>query len=212
MKTIVCFGDSNTWGVNPATDERHSRDHRWPLVLAQELGEGFDVIPEGQNGRTAVVEDPVGGPRVGRDYLVPCLESHKPVDLLIILLGTNELKHRHGLSAWDIAQDAGLLVGIAQSSSFGPEDRAPDVLLLAPPPIGKLSGFAEMFAGATEKSRELGRHYRGVAEERGCHFLDTSSVVRTSDLDGIHLEAGEQVKLGKAVAAKIREIYGPVTI
>lgn len=212
MKTIVCFGDSNTWGAIPAMGKRHPAEHRWPVVLARELGTGYEVIAEGQNGRTTVVEDLIEGPRVGRDYLVPCLESHKPVDLVVILLGTNDLKHRYGLSAWDIARGAGVLVKMAQAAPVGPDDRAPEVLLLAPPPVGKQTKFADMFEGAVEKSRELGRHFRSVAEELGCRFLDTGPVVRTSDLDGIHLEAEEQMKLGKAVAAKVREIFGPVTL
>lgn len=212
MKTIICFGDSNTWGYNPDEGKRHDREHRWPLVLAATLGQGYEVIPEGQNGRTTVVEDLIEGPKRGRDYLLPCLESHKPVDLLVIFLGTNDLKHRYGLSAWDIANGAGVLVEMAQSSTFGPQDGSPDVLLLAPPPLGKLTNFADMFEGASEKSRDLGRQYRAVAEELRCHFLNTADVVRSSDLDGIHLEPADQIKLGKAVASKVREIFGSVIV
>ena len=212
MKTIVCFGDSNTWGSNPATGERHAREHRWPLVLAAELGAGYEVIPEGQSGRTTVVEDLIEGPKRGRDYLLPCIESHHPVDIVVLLLGTNDLKHRYGLSAWDIAHGAGVLVRMVQTCEFGPQGRAPEVLLLAPPPVAKLTGFAPMFEGAAEKSRELGAQYRAVAEELGCAFLDTATVIRSSDLDGIHFEPQEQVKLGRAVAAKVREISGPVFV
>lgn len=212
MKTIVCFGDSNTWGYNGETGTRHAREHRWPLVLAATLGDGYDVIPEGQNGRTSVVEDLIEGPKRGRDYLLPCLESHMPVDLLVLLLGTNDLKHRYGLSAWDIAQGVGVLARMAQSSPFGPGGRAPEVLLIAPPPVARLTGFAEMFEGAAEKSRGLGRQYRAVAEELGCRFLDAGELVRSSDSDGIHLEAEEQVKLGKAVADEVRRLFGPVTL
>jgi lysophospholipase L1-like esterase len=212
MKTIVCFGDSNTWGYNGETGTRHAREHRWPLVLAATLGDGYDVIPEGQNSRTSVVEDLIEGPKRGRDYLLPCLESHMPVDLLVLLLGTNDLKHRYGLSAWDIAQGVGVLARMAQSSPFGPDGRAPEVLLIAPPPVAKLTGFAEMFEGAAEKSRGLGRQYRAVAEELGCRFLDAGELVRSSDSDGIHLEAEEQVKLGKAVADEVRRLFGPVTL
>lgn len=212
MKTIVCFGDSNTWGANPATGERHLREHRWPLVLAAELGVEYEVIPEGQNGRTSVVEDLIEGPKRGRDYLLPCLESHHPVDLVVLLLGTNDLKHRFGLSAWDIAQGQAVLVRMIQSCAFGPQGRAPEVLLLAPPPVARLTGFAQMLEGGTEKSRELGAQYRAVADELGCAFLDTATVVRSSDLDGIHLDPEEQVKLGQAVAAKVREISGSVFV
>lgn len=213
MKTIVCFGDSNTWGYDPAAGGRHTREHRWPLVLAASLGPDYEIIPEGQNARTTVEDNPVESPsKRGSDYLLPCLESHMPVDLLVILLGTNDLKHRFGLSAWDIAQGAGVLVSMAQASGFGPAGGAPQVLLLAPPPVAKLSNFAKMFEGAEAKSRNLGREYEAVAGELGCHFLDASTVVKSSDLDGIHLESGDQIKLGQAVAAKVREIFGSVTL
>ena len=212
MKTIVCFGDSNTWGYNARGGDRFDRGYRWPNVLAETLGEGYEVIAEGQCGRTTVVEDLIEGPKRGRDYLLPCLDSHNPVDLLVILLGTNDLKHRYGLSAWDIAQGAGVLVKIAQSSGFGPNGGVPEVLLLAPPPIAKLTGFADMFEGAAEKSRELGRHFAAVAEELGCQFLDAGKVVRSSDVDGIHIEPEEQVKLGRAVGAEVRRIFGPVVL
>jgi lysophospholipase L1-like esterase len=135
-----------------------------------------------------------------------------PVDLVVIFLGTNDLKHRFGLSASDIAQGAGVLVRMAQSCPFGPPNAAPEVLLLAPPPVAKLTEFAPMFEGAAVKSRELGKRYRAVAEELGCHFLDTSTIVHSSDLDGIHLEPAEHIKLGNAVAGKVREIFGSVFV
>lgn len=212
MKTIVCFGDSNTWGYNAESGVRFDPEHRWPVVLAETLGQGYEVIAEGQCGRTTVVEDLIEGPKRGRDYLLPCLDSHNPVDLLVILLGTNDLKHRYGLSAWDIAQGAGVLVKLAQSSGFGPNGDSPEILLLAPPPLGKLTGFAEMFEGAAEKSRQLARTFSAVAEELGCHFLDTGMIVRSGDVDGIHFEPAEQVKLGKAVATEVRRIFGSVTL
>lgn len=207
MKTIVCFGDSNTWGADPAGASRHPREKRWPSVMARELGGEYEVIAEGQRGRTTVWLDPIEGPKRGSDYLLPCLDSHAPADLLIIFLGTNDLKHRNGLSAWDIAHGAGTLVQMAQGCAFGPGGSAPRVLLLAPPPVAGLNNrFRKMFDGGVEVSRELGIEYRAVAEELGCDFLDLQTVVRSSDLDGIHLEASEHEKLGVAVAAKVRAI------
>ena len=99
MKTILCYGDSNTWGYNPSMGGRYARDERWPGVLRKELGEGYLVIEEGLNGRTTVWDDPIEGYKNGKTYLVPCLETHKPLDLVIILLGTNDLKMRFSVSA-----------------------------------------------------------------------------------------------------------------
>jgi lysophospholipase L1-like esterase len=121
-------------------------------------------------------------------------------------LGTNDLKMCFSVSAYDIANGAGVLVQIVQKSETGCGGGAPQVWLLAPPPVGKLTGFAEMFEGAEAKSRSFAAHYARVAEERGCALLDTGQVIVSSDLDGIHLEASEQKELGRAVAAKVREL------
>ena len=206
MKTILCYGDSNTWGRNPATQERYSRDERWPGVLRQELGDGYLVIEEGLPGRTTVWDDPIEGYKNGKEYLVPCLESHKPIDLVAIMLGTNDLKVRFSVSAYDIANSAGVLVDVVQRSEAGPDGGAPQVLLMVPPPLGRLTEFAEMFEGAKRRSRRLSQHYRRVAEEYGCALFDTSNVIVSSDIDGVHLEAEEHRKLGQAVAAVIRNM------
>jgi lysophospholipase L1-like esterase len=207
-KVILCYGDSNTWGYNPANGGRYPRDERWPGVLRQELGEGYLVIEEGLNGRTTVWDDPIEGYKNGRTYLVPCLETHSPIDLVVLLLGTNDLKVRFSVSAFDIANGAGVLVDLIQKSAAGPGGKAPRVLLLAPPPVARLTDFAEMFEGAGPKSLKFSAHYRRVAQEHGCAFLDTADVVVSSDLDGIHLEASEHRKLGKAVAARAKAILG----
>lgn len=205
-KTILCYGNSNTWGWNPATQDRYARDERWPGVLGQELGEGYLIIEEGLNGRTTVWDDPIEGYKNGKEYLIPCLETHRPLDLVAIMLGTNDLKVRFSLSAYDIANGAGVLVDIVLKSGAGPSGSAPKALLMAPPPLGKLTEFAEMFEGAEVKSRRFSEHYRRVAEEYGCAFLDTSEVIVSSDIDGVHLEPSEHRKLGKAVAAIVNKI------
>ena len=128
-----------------------------------------------------------------------------PLDLVIILLGTNDLKIRFSVSAYDIANGAGVLVKTVQKSETGRRGGASQVLLLAPPPVAKLTGFAEMFEGAEAKSRRFAEHYARFEQERGCAFLDTGQVIVSSDLDGIHLEAGEQKELGVAVAARVHE-------
>jgi lysophospholipase L1-like esterase len=208
MKTVLCYGDSNTWGYEPATGSRYPEDVRWPGVLARELGDGFRVIEEALNGRTTVREDPVEEHKNGKDYLRPCLESHAPLDLVIIALGINDLKARFFASASDAADGAGVLVGISQRSGAGPDGGSPAVVLLVPPPVGRLTELAQMFAGAEEKSKGFSHQYRRVAKKYGCVLLDAGEVVRASDRDGIHLEAEEHRKLGEAVAALVRETLG----
>lgn len=206
MKRILCYGDSNTWGYDPITKDRFDQATRWTGVLGKMLGNGYLIIEEGLNGRTTVWDDPIEGYKNGRDYLIPCLETHRPLDLVIIMLGTNDLKKRFSLSAFDIAEGAGVLVGIVQESRAGTGQNAPPVLLLAPPPTTMLTEYAEMFEGAECKSRNFSGHYSRIAQKKGCAFLDTAAVIVSSPLDGIHFEENEHYKLGKTVAEKVREL------
>jgi lysophospholipase L1-like esterase len=206
MKRILCYGDSNTWGYDPVSLDRFDEHTRWTRVLGRSLGNGYEVIEEGLNGRTTVWDDPIEGYKSGKEYLIPCLESHKPLDLVAILLGTNDLKMRFSLSAFDAAEGARVLVGIVQKSLAGVAGRSPQALLLAPPPTTRLNEYAEMFKGAEEKSKKFSYYYGRVAQEMGCAFLDTGTVIASSPLDGIHFEAGEHRKLGQAVALKAREL------
>ena len=208
MKTILCYGDSNTWGFRPDTQQRYGHSERWTRVLQRLLGEQYWVIEEGQNGRTTVHDDPVDGQKNGLTYLGPCLESHKPIDVVVLMLGTNDLKHRFSKTASDIAKSAGRLVHTIQESDTGPGGAAPEVLLLAPPPVAKLTAFAETFEGASEKSRKLGAAYAAIATERGCAFLDTADTIHSSDVDGIHFDADQLPNLADAVARLVRDLTG----
>ncbi|HET6450720.1 MAG TPA: SGNH/GDSL hydrolase family protein [Spirochaetia bacterium] len=206
MYEILCFGDSNTWGYNPATGERFPRDVRWTGVLQAELGAGYHVIEEGLNGRTTVWEDPVEGDKMGRRHLLPCLESQAPLDLVILMLGTNDLKMRYSAPPVDIARGAGVLLDIVASSAAGSRAKAPPVLLMAPVPLGTLTEFAQMFQGGPEKSRMLGPLYAALAKERGCAFFDAGSVGRCSEKDGLHYDAPVHRALGQAVAREVKKI------
>ena len=206
MKTILCYGDSNTWGRNPIDSSRFAKDESWPGILRQELGEDFDVITEGLPGRTTVWTDPVEGHMSGKDYLIPCLSSHKPIDLVIILLGTNDLKHRFAVTAFDIAEGIGHLVKMIQESESGPEGRSPLVLILIPPPLEKLSKFAEMFAGGVEKSKKMSQQYKRVAELLACPYIDTSEYIASSDVDGVHFDASTHHILGQVVSQQVKAI------
>jgi lysophospholipase L1-like esterase len=175
-------------------------------VLARELGGTYHVVEEGLGGRTTVWEDPIEGYRNGKEYLIPCLESHMPIDLVTVLLGTNDLKMRFSVSAYDIATSSGVLVNMIQKSATGPRNAPPQVLLMSPPVVGTLSDYAEMFQDAQAKSRKFAKYYGQVADLFHCHFMDTAQIVTSSERDGIHWEATEHRKLGKAVAARVREI------
>jgi lysophospholipase L1-like esterase len=203
MPVIVVFGDSNTWGSDPATGGRLPRPQRWPSLLQRELGPDFEVIAEGLRGRTTVHDDPIEPYRCGAEALPPCLMSHAPVDLVILALGCNDLKKRFSLSAFDIAEGAARLIFLARAYGEGPDGRSPKILLVAPPPVAKLTNYAEMFEGSTEKSRLLGERFRAVADQEGVAFLDAGQVIRCSDLDGIHYEADQHELLGRAAAKAV---------
>jgi lysophospholipase L1-like esterase len=206
MFEILCFGDSNTWGYDPATAARFPRDVRWTGVLQAELGPGWHVIDEGLNGRTTVWEDPVEGDRVGKRHLLPCLESQAPLDLVVLMLGTNDLKKRYSAPVIDIGFAIGVLLDIVARSSAGRDGKAPPVLLMAPAPLTRLSQWAELFEGGVEKSRALSALFAEAARARGCAFLDAGALVRPSDLDGVHLDAAGHRTLGLAVAKEVRKM------
>jgi lysophospholipase L1-like esterase len=204
MPVIVAFGDSNTWGYDPATGARLPRARRWASVMQRELGTDFEVIAEGLNGRTTVHNDPIEPFRSGAEALPPCLMSHMPVDLVILALGGNDLKKRFSLSAFDIAEGAAQLIFLARAYGVGPDGRRPKVLLVAPPPLAELTGYKEMFEGGTEKSLLLGARYREVAAREEVAFLDAGAVIQCSPLDGIHYEADQHERLGRATAEAVR--------
>src|SRR4051812_30334513 len=173
MKTILCYGDSNTWGADPQQPVRFGMDIRWPGVLRTTLGDGYWVIEEGLNGRTTVWDDPIEGNKNGKAQLPSILETHRPFDLIIIMLGTNDLKMRFSVPAFDIALGAGVLIDIVNQSGSGPNGSAPQILLMAPPPLAKLSFLAAMFEGGAAKSKLLAQEYERVAQLKGCHFFNT---------------------------------------
>ena len=204
MAVIVAFGDSNTWGADPAGSDRLAPHVRWTGVMAAALGPEHRVIEEGLNGRTTVFLDPIEPDRRGSDYLPPCLRSHAPLDLLIIALGCNDMKARFNVSASEIALGAERLVMMAESEPCGPGYAPPRVLLVAPPRIAKLTGLAETFRGAEPKSRELAARYAEVAQRRRIGFVDAGQFIRCSDLDGIHYEADQHAILGRAMAQAVK--------
>ena len=207
MKEVLCYGDSNTYGFMPGSGERYPPRVRWTGVMQDALGGSYHVIEEGLNGRTTVWDDPVEGAyRNGSTYLLPCLLSHAPLDLVLLFLGVNDLKKRFDIPAEEIARSAGALVDIIRKSGAGRSGGAPAVLLMAPPPLGKLSGYAEMLEGGTEKSRQLGARFADIARQAGCAFLDAGKLIRSSDIDGVHFEEKEHRTLGEALAAEVRKL------
>ena len=206
MKTILCYGDSNTWGSDPASGQRFGPETRWPGVLAATLGAGYRVVEEGLPGRTTVHDDPIEPDRNGLTYLRPCLESHRPLDLVVVMLGTNDLKARFDLSASDIAQGAARVATTVRQVLVDQPGGPPVVLLVAPPPTGALTKLDAMFSGAGAKSADFSRRYRHFAGWADLPWFDAGSVVRCGDVDGIHLDAPQHRVLGESIAGEVRSL------
>ncbi len=208
MKTLLCFGDSNTHGSAPMDHiddiRRFDGQTRWPGVAARALGETWRVIEEGHPGRTTVHPDPIEGlEKCGRPALTVALASHRPIDHVVIMLGTNDLKTRFSVTAFDIALSVEHLVADVLASDSGPERGAPKVLLVAPPPISEDSWLGEIFRGGADVSRGFATRYREAAERQGCGFLDAGAIIESTPVDGIHFEAEAHATLGRAIAEAV---------
>lgn len=206
MKTILCYGDSNTYGYDPETGLRYPRDVRWPGRLQDLLGDNYYVIEEGCNGRTTIHDDPIDGWKNGLDYLKPCLNSHKPVDIVIIMLGSNDLKDTFRLTAAKIADGAGILVDVIRTFTAEKQRFIPQIILVSPPEIGP--GIASSPFGIKFSERAIGESkkfpvcYRAVAEEKSCLFLDAAQYAEPSEADSLHLTPDGQ----KALAAGLCDL------
>jgi lysophospholipase L1-like esterase len=204
---VLCYGDSNTWGYVPLTGKRHSFGSRWPGIIQKRLGRNVRVIEEGLSGRTTAWDDPLADGRNGKKSIKVILKSHAPIDLVVIMLGTNDLKERFGLSAYEISQGAGSLVQMTKESSAGPKDSSPQVLLVTPPRVNFLADRTSLdFKGAIEKSRELSIQYESVAKKLGCAYFDASESVAFSQIDGVHLDEEGHWKLGAALGKIIKNL------
>ena len=210
MRSVLCYGDSNTYGQTDADtpDARFGPSERWPGVMRDRLGNDWLVIEEGLSGRTTVEDDPIeGAERNGRRYLRPCVLSHKPLDLVILMLGTNDLKRRFNKSPAEIGWGVRALIWDIRDLPAGHDGRMPEVLLVAPPPIqAELGDWADVFEGGYEKSLALADVFERVAEAEEVHFFDAGTVVDTGGGDGFHLDRAAHRRLGMAISQEVESI------
>lgn len=207
-RTLLCYGDSNTHGTLPMAVRGERRrlepDQRWPGVAAAALGPGWRVIEEGLPGRTTLHPDPIEGAHLNGLAVLPAiLGSHRPVDIVALMLGTNDLKRRFGVSAAEIGESLARLAREIRTSDAGPDRQPPALLLIAPPPILEAGCLTDIFAGGAAKSAGLADAVRQTAGLFGAGFLDAGSVIASSPVDGVHFEAAEHAALGQAIAARV---------
>ncbi len=212
QRNVMCFGDSNTHGTMalrfPKDIRRFDRTQRWPGQMANALGPDWHVIEEGLPSRTTVHDDPVEGAHKNGVRVLPALlDSHRPLDLVIVMLGTNDLKMRYSVPAMDIATSVEQSLQVIAGSISGPDMTAPKALLVAPVPITETGFLAEIFAGGAEKSHALAAYYESVAARLGAEFLNAGDVVGVDPVDGIHLTVEAHATLGQAMAAKVAGMF-----
>lgn len=207
MKTVLCYGDSLTWGYNPDGPSRHAFEDRWPSVLQEELGASVEIIADGLNGRTTAYDDHLAGEdRNGARTLPVALGAHSPLDLVVIMLGANDMKPWIHGNAFVSRHGMARLAQIVRTHPYQLDASAPKLLIVSPPPISETDNvdFTAAFAGGIEASAHLAGQYAVLAEEIGCAFFDAGTVAKTSPLDGIHLDAENTRKIGKALAPAVR--------
>ena len=211
MITVLAYGDSNTYGYNPRTGLRYPEDIRWTGLLSSHLGNGYRVIEEGCNGRTTIYDDPIDGWKNGLNYLKPCLHSHKPVDIVVMMLGTNDLKSVFGLSAQQIAEGAGVLVNTIQTFTLEKYGNQPKIVLISPPEIGSdicsSPFYGSFMEDAIDRSRQFPRYYREVAERYGCVYLNAAEWIEPSKADSLHLDPEAHRILAERLSEVIKGMY-----
>ena len=201
MKTILCYGDSITYGYNPVDGTRFPFEQRWPGVLQNTLGSDYRIIEEGLDGRTVATNSWILPHRNGRTMLGPLLESHAPLDWVIIMLGTNDCAPTFHRDVGEIAFGCVTLIWTVQKSFAGPNRGVPQILLVSPPPFGKFSPLMDLcFRGGEATGQGLAAAYATVAKDCGARFFDAASVLPPGPVDGVHPDANGQRQLGEAIA------------
>ncbi|MCF6302637.1 MAG: SGNH/GDSL hydrolase family protein [Devosiaceae bacterium] len=205
-KTILCYGDSLTWGAVPG-GVRHAYEDRWPSVLNEELGlDRVRVFNESLGGRTTVFDDfSVAANRNGAQTLPTVLDMHMPMDLLIFMLGTNDLKKYVCGNVTAITRGMGRLIEIAQNHQYFMDISAPRILVVSPPHCVQTDEpvLSDIFVGAIEKSKEFAEQYEALALQYGCGFFDAAKVAKASTVDGIHLDTANTRLIGKNIAPTV---------
>lgn len=210
MVTVLCYGDSNTFGYIPETGMRYPRDVRYPGRLQKLLGDDYAVIEEGCNGRTTIHDDPIDGWKNGLDYLKPCLNSHKPIDIVVLMLGSNDLKDTFHLTAKEIADGASILVEVIRDFTQEKQGYIPKIILVSPPEIGvgiKTSPFyGAFYENAIAESRKFPEFYKVVAQKYGCIFFNAAEYIYPSEVDSLHLTPEGHSVLAEKLCEMIKNV------
>ncbi|HAK46678.1 MAG TPA: hypothetical protein DCO79_12275 [Spirochaeta sp.] len=191
MYRVLCYGDSNTWGYNPANGLRFSEGDRWPGVLRRNLGAGFEIIEDGKNGRRVLGDVAEFSSSLGRN---------NPLDVILIYLGVNDICFEKDVRVDDIIDGLAKMLEIVRQNYLEIGDAAPEVILMGAVPVNEAQIKDCFYDIEVEKVVRYSKGLRSLASRAGCGFIETGRIIESSSLDGIHLEAGEHKKLGLFVA------------
>jgi lysophospholipase L1-like esterase len=210
MQHILVYSDSLSWGIVPTTRKRLHFEQRWPGVMEVSLcssGQKVRVVEDCLNGRRTAWDDPFKPGRNGLVGLAQRIEIHSPLELVVLMLGTNDFQSMHENNAWHSSQGISALVSAIRTAPIEPGMPVPQILVIAPPAIQTPKGpIAPKFAGGETKCVGLSAAYRLVCEEVGCHFFDAGSVIASSQVDGVHLDLEQHLILGNAVAEVVKPL------
>lgn len=210
MQHILVYADSLSWGIVPTTRKRLLFEQRWPGVMEMSLcssGQRVRVVEDCLNGRRTVWDDPFKPGRNGLAGLAQRIEIHSPLELVVLMLGTNDFQSMHEHNAWHSSQGILALVSAIRTAPIEPGMPMPRILVVAPPAIRTPKGpIAPKFEGGERKCVGLAVAYRKVCEEVGCHFFDAGSVITSSNVDGVHLDPEQHSTLGNAVAEVVKPL------
>lgn len=209
MKSILCYGDSNTYGYNPRNGLRYPKSIRWTARLQNLLGDEYEVIEEGCNGRTTVLGEPYEVWKMGITYLRPCLNTHKPVDYVVLMLGSNDLKDGFLAKPEQIADGVRQIVEVIIEFTKEKQRFVPTIILVSPIEVGEGvddSPFSfEFNHEAIAKSKAFPEYYRKVAKDYNCIFFDAATVAGPSPEDSLHMTEEGHAAFAAEIARLIRE-------
>jgi lysophospholipase L1-like esterase len=210
---VLCYGDSNTWGQKPDKTGRYPADIRWTGILKKAIGDRYYVIEEGLSSRTTDLEYSAKPGRNGKSYLQPCLESHNPIDIVLLMLGTNDLKMEYNRSAKDVSNAIAGLANDIKKYAKNAKNSMPKIVLISPTPIrDKARLFKEFYTGLYDhksalKSKDLADQIDKIAFQNGCFFVDSSKLAVAGE-DGVHMNEESHQKLGNLMANVVKTLSG----
>lgn len=203
---VLCYGDSNTHGTIPKTFKRYQTNERWTGILQNNLGDNYEIIEEGLDSRTTNIDDPKHKGKNGFTYLTPCLQTHFPLDIIVLMLGTNDLKYRFNRDSQSIANGIQCLINEINNIVIEEEEKLPKIILICPSKLNEdveENKGKDKFEGGELKSLEFPKLYENIAKKNNLIYINLQDYINPSIIDGLHFEIPEQHTIAKLIGEQI---------